>query len=152
MPAPNALKGTARAHVRRYGQPVTLRHYEFGPADDYGDEATVPRANSPHSSVPALVEFNTGGATGRDAGRTVSDFTAVIYLPTDADGVAEARGTEGDGPPSTVETERGLLGVRYGNFLWGSGTFSTAGVGERYRVHRVLYEQDGLAALGVVRT
>jgi hypothetical protein len=130
---------------------VTLRHYEFGAADAYGDEAKVLRGGSPHSQVPALLEFNSGGTTGRDAGRTVSDYTAVVYLPTDHDGVSAARGTESDGPPSVVETEGEVLGFRYGNDLWGSATYSTTGVGERYRVHRVLYEQNGLAALGVVR-
>jgi hypothetical protein len=161
MPAPASLASSARSFVRRYGEPVVLRNYELGAADAYGDEQRRETAGSPHGDLRAVVDYGRGGSSGRDAGSTNEEHDAVVYLPSDAAGVDGARGLEADRPPSVIEMVAGdgrgrgggggsVEGARYGHHLWGGALYRSVGTGERLRVERVLYEDDGLAALGVV--
>ena len=97
-------------HLRRHGEPLTVRNYEFGAEDDHGDAERVEATNSPYATR-GRVEAAEEPSTSRDEAGTTLDYDVTVYLPeSDAQGNAEPfvggmNGVGADGPPSRIERD-----------------------------------------------
>lgn len=103
-------------HLRRHGEALTVRNYDFGAEDEHGDAERVETTNSPYSTT-GHAESATQATAERGLAGTTLDYDVTFYVPeADAQGndepfVAGLTGVGGDGPPSQVE--RDAYGVTF---------------------------------------
>ena len=97
-------------HLRRHGETLTVRNYEFGAEDKHGDAEHVETADSPYATR-GRVEATEQPSTTRDESGTTLDYDVTLYLPeSDAQGTTEPfvgglTGVGADGPPSRIERD-----------------------------------------------
>lgn len=115
-------KARFRATTSRFNEVVTIRNYEWGEADEYGDEPRVERADSPHEQVPVAFSATADPDADRGEGRRGAATRLVMYLRDDhaaaehlADGPSEppssrvGRGVDTYAVVATREQANGLV-------------------------------------------